>query len=190
MLKTNLLKGLIIAGAIFVGTSQVQVHASTLTFDFSFTNAAANGGGTVDGVIYGLQDNSIGAATSVQVTSNTLGFGIGEYLGDPSQNFFEVSDGTMTLAFFNSFGDFNTSPAVTCCSLGLNYDSSVNSTNAGLTDLPGALDFNEDTSALTFTPVSPTPLPAALPLFATVLSLGALLGLRMKRKGNTVMATA
>jgi hypothetical protein len=66
------------------------VSASALTFDFSFTN--------VTGVISGLADNATSAATSVQVTSNTAGFGIGEYVGNPRNNSFTVSAGVITAA--------------------------------------------------------------------------------------------
>jgi hypothetical protein len=74
-------------------TCLAPVSASALSFDFSFTN--------VTGVISGLADNATSAATSVQVTSNTAGFGIGEYVGNPDNNSFTVSAGVITNAIFS-----------------------------------------------------------------------------------------
>jgi hypothetical protein len=54
------------------------------------------------------------------VTSNTLGFGLGEYAGGGVLlNTFEVTGGVITSFAFESFGSLDTSPDVTCCSLGL-----------------------------------------------------------------------
>jgi hypothetical protein len=146
--------------------------ASALTFDFSFTNAAANGGGTVMGVITLNAANN--AALSVQVTSNTssLGsFGIGEYVGNPFANSFTVSGGLITAADFLSLGVDNMSPDVTCCTLGF-------AVRAGLSDSNSRLPLSNSPN-LTFTP---TPLPAALPLFAGGLGALGVLGWRKKRK--------
>ena len=110
--------------------------ADPLTFDFSFTTITAPK--TVMGVITGLADNTTSAATSVQVTSNTAGFGIGEYVGNPSNNSFAVSGETVTGAFFTSFGALNTSPAVTCCSLEISLPAAFRG-SAGLSNSPTQL---------------------------------------------------
>ena len=152
--------------------------AATLTFDFSFTNSA-NGGGTVMGVITGLLDNATSAATSVRVTSNTAGFGIGEYVGNPPSNVFTVSGGTITAPYiFESFGVLNTSPAVTCCSLAFNLTAGIIGAEptAGLANDRGSVILG---SGATFTPV--VPIPATLPLFATGLAGLGLLGWRRKK---------
>jgi hypothetical protein len=88
-----------------------------LRTDFSFTTPFE----TVMGVVTGVQDNATSAATSVQVTSNTAGFGIGEYIGFPfiPINSFTVAGGFITAFVFEAFGSNNSPPAVTCCSLGL-----------------------------------------------------------------------
>ena len=75
--------------ATVVATCLAPVSAGALTFNFSFTNSIYPE--TVTGVISGLVDNATSAATSVQVTSNTLGFGLGEYVGSPVTNHFTVS---------------------------------------------------------------------------------------------------
>jgi hypothetical protein len=121
--------------------------AAPLTFDFSFTAP----GETVMGVITGLADNTSNQpATSVQVTSNTASFGIGEYVGNPTDNSFTVSGGTVTAYLFVSFGVFNTSPAVT---LGIGSAGTLNTLPVvGLTNLPSTRD--ESVGSVTFTPVS------------------------------------
>jgi hypothetical protein len=83
-------------------------------------------------------------------------------------------------------GGFNTSPFVTCCSIELSLNSSFGSNLAGLEDLPFTRGGSED-AGLTFTPVVPqTPLPAALPLFATGIGGLGLLGRRRKRKAQAI----
>src|SRR5262245_45962690 len=82
---------------------------SSLSFNFSFDG--------VTGVISGLADNTSNQpATSVQVTSNTAGFGVGEYVGNPfsnaNSNSFTVSAGVITIVNFQSLGGNNSSPAV------------------------------------------------------------------------------
>jgi hypothetical protein len=153
-----------LAGALFFGVSASPSHA--LTFQFSFAN--------IHGLISGLEDNSVGqAADSVAVTvSPTLG-GLGEYV--PGDNFFQsfdVSGGAITAASFQStVGDF---------SLLLGINPSLSLFNGTL--------FNEDeehglNGILSYSLVAETtPLPAALPLFATGLGALGLLGWRRKRK--------
>jgi hypothetical protein len=102
-----------IAASLFFG---YIFPSQALTFHFSFTNTA-NGGGVVEGIISGLTDNATSAATSVQVTANSAGFGVGEYIGSPTENLFAVTAQVITNVGFLSFGAYNTSPAVTCCSL-------------------------------------------------------------------------
>jgi hypothetical protein len=161
-----------VCGAVAVALLASSLPASALTFDFSFTNAAANGGGTVMGsIVLNAADT---AALSVTVTSNTSSFGsfgIGEYVGNPFANSFTVSGGLITHADFLSLGVDNTSPDVTCCTLGF-------AVSAGLSDHNASLPINNSPN-LTFTP---TPLPATLPLFATGLGALGLLGWRRKRR--------
>lgn len=69
---------------------------ASAVYEFAFNNTA-NGGGTVHGTVT-LPSSADGtyAASSVVVTSNTTGFGLGEYVGDPANNSFVVFGGNIT----------------------------------------------------------------------------------------------
>lgn len=101
------------AAAIGVGFTG---SAEAADFKFQFNNAL-NGGGVVEGFIRGLADEGTSAATSVEVTSNTAGFGIGEYVGNPQTNSWTITGGALTAFNFFAFGTANTSPDVTDSSL-------------------------------------------------------------------------
>ena len=131
-----------------------------LTFQFSF--------GGVQGLISGLEDNSANqAADSVLVTVSPIG-GLGEYV--PAVfNSFTVSSGAMIFANFSSL---NASPPGFALNVGL---------------IVGQLEILDDEGDLvfgtiSFSPVAETPLPGALPLFATGLGALGLMTWRRKRK--------
>lgn len=161
--------------------------ASALTFQFSFFDQeGASTGVIVEGLISGLADNATTAASSVKVTSNPDGFGLGEYVySGLSGNSFTVSAGAITAFHFISFGSGNGS----CCTLGLtsNYSTDPAFYGAGLSNNPGGISFNYgddpgNTLALNFVRVADpgeVPLPAALPLAG----LGALGVASRKRPG-------
>ena len=69
MVKALLTFGFIVTGA--------PTQAATLDFSFSFANAAYDGG-IITGYFRGLTDNATGSATSVEVVSNSSGFGVGD----------------------------------------------------------------------------------------------------------------
>lgn len=148
-------------GAAFAGS------AEAVDFRFQFNNVA-NGGGVVEGFVRGLEDNGISAATSVEVTSNTAGFGIGEFVGNPNRNSWTVTEGILTNFLFTSFGILNTSPAVTDSSLVLlgSTTGQVGVVAVGLTDEPGGFSAESViTTGLTFTRVEEAesvPEPASL----------------------------
>jgi hypothetical protein len=85
--------------------------------DFTFDNFM-NGGGTVEGTVT-LPSSADGnyKASSVAVTSNSAGYGLGQYVAPPSRDAFIISGNKITDVHFYSFGLYNSSPAVTCCSL-------------------------------------------------------------------------
>ena len=167
-----------LVGALMLVVGFWAYPANALTFQFSFNNDVNNdpAQSLVVGIISGLQDNLANQfAPSVQVTSNPAGFGVGEY-ASPSNttNLFSVSGGVLTSVDFVDFGGFF--PNVTCCTLAL--VSAVGA--AGLSNVTGSA-FGNSTN-LTFTAIAETPLPAALPLFATGLGALGLLGWRRKKK--------
>jgi hypothetical protein len=170
-----------LAGALMLAANFWSHPANALTFQFSFTNSAFNdpAQSLVQGIISGLQDNTaLQPALSVQVTSNPAGFGLGEYIGITSSNIFSVSAGIITHAGFLVFGVDNSSPQVTCCTLLLSLSGEQH--DAGLGNHINSVQ--QAAANLVFTPVAGTPLPAALPLFATGLGALGLLGWRRKRK--------
>jgi hypothetical protein len=142
------------------------------TFHFSFNNL--DGGFVTGTIVLNAADT---AANSVTIDTNTSGFGIGEYIGNPYYNQFTVTNGQITSAIFMDFGMWNGS-GVTCCSLDIETNS------AGLsTDPTTSYRYNWINANLTFTPaIDPVPLPGALSLFATGLAGLGLLGWRRKRK--------
>ena len=98
-------------GAVAVGTTLLAMPAKAIDFNFNFENAL-NGGGTITGIIRGLEEGT-GTADSVEVFSNTTGLGIGEYIGSPLTNSWTVLGGEIVAFDFLSAGVLNTSPAVT-----------------------------------------------------------------------------
>ena len=179
-----------LVGAVVLAVGFWSYPANALTFQFSFTNNTGNdpAQSLVQGIISGLQDNTANQpALSVQVTSNPAGFGVGEYVGVPLNNFFTVSGGVITSALFSSFGSSNSSPAVTCCSLA--FELAENKAGLGNQDDFVYVFFVGSNPNLVFTPVVPqVPLPAALPLFATGLGALGLFGWRRKKKAAALAA--
>jgi hypothetical protein len=101
-------------------TAWVSSANASLIFDFSFTDIF-NNNAKVTGEILGLSNNNFGAASSVRVLSNSQGYGVGEYVGMPVNNMFEVLNGSIVTANFKSLGLLNSTPNVTGSSLKLFY---------------------------------------------------------------------
>ncbi|MEM7743768.1 MAG: hypothetical protein AAF409_08665 [Pseudomonadota bacterium] len=153
-----------------------------IDFNFSFTNSSVAGGGSVTGIVRGLRDNMSGqAATSVEILTNTAGFGVGEYVGSPNRNSWDVAGGVITQASFRSFGGSNTAPSVTDSSFAITESSVLPGiVQVGVRNAP---DFSFATSTgqspqQFFTPTV-IPLPATLPLLLGALWL---IGLAARRK--------
>ena len=148
-------------------------HASVV-YEFSFDNVQ-NGGGVVDGTIT-LPSSADGtySATSVIVTTNPQGYGLGQYVGHPDANIFTISGGSISGATFESFGIDNSA----CCSLGLF------STDAGLTQNTNSITFGEN-DPVTYA-LQATPLPPALLLFASALALIGVLGCYERHKARAI----
>jgi hypothetical protein len=161
--------------------------ASTLQFEFIFSNDRQNPGSIVRGLITGLIDNATSAATSVRVTSNTAGFGLGEYAFFPNDNRFTVENGVITAFRFIARGLDSASDDLTCCSLGLTsngQNSDPTRYGAGLEHSPQGVAFNYvfmgAVAPLKIIP-APVPLPAAGVVFATALAALGLIRRRKKR---------
>lgn len=128
-------------GICIAGTTLLPMTATAMDFRFSFENAlnAFNGNGTVTGVIRGL-DEGTRASTSVEVLSNTAGFGIGEYIGNPNRNSWTVLDGNLIAFDFLSFGVSNTPPAVTNATLFFNSSDEIGASfRAGISSSPNGI---------------------------------------------------
>lgn len=161
----------------------LPAKAVGIDYAFSFVNVAnGSGAAEVTGVIRGLTNNRISAAQSFEVLTNGDGFGIGEYIGNPSANLFSVVDGRILTYFFTSFGSENAGTgAVTDASISLEFRPPATNRNAGLTPFPGQV-LTSPMTDLEFKRISPVPVPAALPLFATLLTgFGALAWARRRK---------
>ena len=184
-------KTLMAAAVALCSICATQSVAATLSFSFSFGNERQSAGSIVTGIVSGLNDNATGAASSVTVTSNTAGFGLGEYVGNPKYNRFTVAGGQITSFEFAVFGEKNAAPDVTCCNLGLssNYNIDPNNFGAGLQNGTNVISYNygRDNNGhvlgLSFTPIPPitaVPLPAAGWLLLA--SLGGFSALRRRKR--------
>ena len=160
--------------------------ADALTFDFSFINTEGNVTGTVTGEIDGLVNNASGQqATAVNIDLYPAGLGtlgtvpISVPLPVSTYNKFTVnSSGFLTSVYFAEVNPFT-------YTLVLNSVAQVFYLSNSR-DCPACV---EDSLLTITTPsTSATPLPAALPLFATGLGALGLLGWRRKRKAAAFAA--
>jgi len=176
-----------LAASILIVT--VPAKAATLDFIFTFTNQSTSGSGLVTGIVRGLLDDAIGPAASLEITDNTDGFGIGEYIGNPDTNTWQVASGVINSSTFLSYGTNNAFPDATCCTLSITFIP-LQSSAASLTNSPDSVSSRQAPLTITFEPSSPVPVPTALPLFASGLGVMGLLGWRRKRKKVAAAATA
>ena len=166
-----------LAGALTAGSA---ASAATVDIAFSFTNTEAYGGGVVTGILRGLTDNATSAASSVEVLSNSVGFGLGEFVSPGVANAFTLADGVVTGATFISFGSSNEPPAVTTASLQIRELSEIGLI-AVLSNSPGSVGFAGATAPV-FTVVQPPPAVIPLPAAGWLLlgGLGLLAALRRR----------
>lgn len=162
-----------LALAAFASLWSLSAQAALLDFTFTFSNRALGLNGTVTGIVRGLADNDTSAAGSVEILSNTDGFGLGEYVGSPTTNTWTVAAGAITSFDFVAFGQNNTAPAVTCCTLFL-QSLTVNGT--GLFNDPNGGPFSLEPKDIVFTrATTAVPEPASALLFGGALAAAALL---------------
>jgi hypothetical protein len=176
MRKDSLLVLLLLGLLSAVGQPAI---ARPVTIDFHFHDETNDI--DVRGYVLGLEDNGNGqAATSVVVTSNSGGYGIGEYIGNPSINTWYVSNGNVYYVDFISSGMLNTPPAQTCCSLGLVdfFGTGTSYTIGGLRNDPSTPEHIDGRSSVTFTergpnlPVPVLPFPALALLALSLTAVG------------------
>jgi hypothetical protein len=169
------MKRFIALAALAIALSTTAARAATLDFAFSFVNF----GDTVTGVVRGLKDNATASATSVEILTNSAGFGIGEYVGNPFVNSWTVQSGGITAFSFTSFGANNSAPAVMAATLAL---LSVDNSNglAGLSANPN-LALVSDPSELSFVRQAPAPVPLPAPALLLAAAAASLVLLRRRR---------
>ncbi len=132
-----------VLGSSFLSTAQ----AALFDFSFAFSNGdTGSSGSSVTGIVRGLTDNATSAASSVEITGHSAGFGLGEYVGNPGANSWTMAGGAITGFDFRGFGAFNSTPDVTCCTLIL---VSANS-RFGLTQSPAGASLNPGSPAPVF----------------------------------------
>lgn len=168
--KANLLSKLVTVGAtgLTVSLFGFALPANAATFEFTFNNANNSPPGIVTGLITGLPENGVvQPASSVTVTSNTGGFGLGEYVigAAVTSNAFSTVNGNITFANFLSTKPGGNTLRLTTLGNG-----------GGLSVIPGPLI---NFGSLTFRRVREVPEPTAV---IGLLGLGTL-GLLARRKG-------
>lgn len=163
--------------ALLIAIAAQRAMAGTLAFDFSFHDEFS--GNNVVGIVSGLNDNAGGPASSVLVTSNSGGYGVGEYVGNPGSNFWALESGIITLVLFESLGVQNTSPAVTCCSFAIAHGH-PQILGANLNDSPFFVHIRNG-SRVTFT-VRPSEIPVPAGIVLLGLGLCGLVVTRRKRE--------
>jgi hypothetical protein len=174
-------------------------RADALTVAFSFDdepsadmNGRAHIGGTVTGLLFGLQDNTANQIpTAFQITSDVSGFGMTQTYYDSFVLTFgsgiTLSSGTVTDAdlLFN-FQD----PGATLYQIAFNSSGASNQNrliwNGGVTPVVGI--GNDDGFAGATYSAAVTPIPAALPLFASALSGLGYLGWRRRKSAQAATA--
>lgn len=170
-------RGIVFAAAL-AGLSAAPTQAGAVSFNFTFANAAAGHNGTVTGTVSGLSDNGASQhADSLQITGNTEGFGLGEYVGSPSQNNWTLSAGNIVSFNFFALGSSNVG-GVTCCSLFLSSAAG----QGGLNNFSGGFLLTNQPANFTFTRIDAVPGPvvgAGIP--GLVMALGGFLAWRRSK---------
>ena len=172
------------AFASAIAFASTSSHASTLNFNFSFTNTSGNISGTVSGEIDGLTDNATSAATAVFIDSAPAVFGLTTPFSVPvppfgGNNEFTVANGVITVYSFDTIPP--ASPGFELVT-GTAFTTGALSKNFCTPATPQCFTDGTPTSIAT------TPLPAALPLFASGLGALGLLGWRRKKKAAALAA--
>jgi hypothetical protein len=165
------------------------------TYYFEFTGTGTEGGGEVAGTVTGALDGSVSGstftATEVFIDSYPSGLGLGtsQLSGTPFiWDSFPLDTSGKIISADAEFLSENVTGGMGGNDLCINVCTSPN--NTSLRNVYDGLFVATD-NAVTFsdTPFA-TPIPAALPLFATGLGALGLLGWRRKRESHAVIAAA
>lgn len=135
------------AGFVFAMScvGALSAPAGAATYSFTILDAG-NGDSVVEGLIFGLPLDGVNQpATQVEVTTSTLGFGVGTYGGSPLANQFTTEGGKIVSEYwsgvsFESFGSLNSPPDETNSSLG--FTSYRGAVIGGLSNNKDFLDYN------------------------------------------------
>ena len=180
------LAGVLLGAFIGLGVGN-PVQAATFTFSFNNVNGAVNG--TVSGMIVLPNGNGTFAASSLSITGFPSALNLGappiNFVPPVNENSFTVSNGNITSGHFNANINGNTAFLLASLVFGNAGASALDLLNCACFGTQGVRDTSSST--LTFA-VAATPLPAALPLFATGLGVLGLLGWRRKRKAAALAA--
>jgi hypothetical protein len=181
---------LIAAATAAVLIASAQTRAATVDIDFTFTNTVT--GTVVEGEIDGLTVGGTSSASAIYINSYTNGTNTPYSFPTPilmmtsvtSDTFTLDASGAVTAAKFNGdglFGSFST-----FVNLSITRDEPSEDVGSVFqyidTGSGPYVQTGGDFGQLDYEPVSATPLPATLPLFANGLGVIALLVRRRKRK--------
>ena len=162
------------------------VQAASYTFSFSNVDGAVNG--SVSGTIVLPEGDGTFAALSLTIDAYPAALNLGPppivSFAQELENTFTVFGGNIISGEFLGEFNFPTNTDLFIASAFLSGGSGLDLLNCGCFASQGVLD--SSSSTLTFAPAA-TPLPAALPLFATGLGAMGLFGWRRKRK-NAIAA--
>jgi hypothetical protein len=175
----------ILAGSAAVAPAPSQASA---VYDFSFTDGVS----TVSGYLDFSSASGTQAATAVYLTSVPFGglslpFDVLAQTPYASENSFTLNGSNISGTLQWDWEGAGPDDPVWNLLLGGNNEYNYNGCTACI---GGPGEQSVESELVTFTLVTTTPLPAALPLFATGLSAMGLLGWRRKRKNTAAIATA
>jgi hypothetical protein len=169
-------------GMLLLGAAFIALPSNASTIDWTLTNVTFNDGGTASGTFE--SDSTTGFVTAFDITT-AAGSTLGGFVYDSATVFDNVDISTQLYVLTDS------------SYLRLAFMNPLTSAGVDLIDATGGISYE----CLACSPfrlvtggealgVNTTPLPAALPLFATGLGVLGWLGRRRKRKRAVTTATA
>ena len=199
MIKNSTITQIVFAAALLVGLTvkPFPASASIITFDLSYSGAALGNSAIGTGFIsfddtvlpnIAVHEANVFPATlgivnfSITISGASSGngtFGLSDFAGLPDGWVWDLAGPlnlSANLVGQANFNDFN------WCAFSISCGSSTAPGGVGTFTIATAGETGNSLVLTSMSPTSPTPLPAALPLFATGLGAFGLLGWRRKRK--------